>query len=38
MINIVDKIGKSLFSQYLMEFGFNNKTNITMDGEVYAQI
>jgi cell division protein FtsI/penicillin-binding protein 2 len=38
MINIVEKIGKSLFAQYLVDFGFNSKTNITTDGEVYAQI
>ena len=38
MINIVEKIGRSLFAQYLVDFGFNNKTNLTTDGEVYAQI
>jgi cell division protein FtsI/penicillin-binding protein 2 len=38
MINIVEKVGKSLFAQYLVDFWFNNKTNITTDGEVYAQI
>ena len=38
MITIVEKIGKALFSQYLHDFGFSNKTNLTMDGEVYSQI
>jgi cell division protein FtsI/penicillin-binding protein 2 len=38
MINIVEKIGRSLFAQYLVDFGFNNKTNLTIEGEVYAQI
>ncbi len=38
MIDIVQKVGKSLFSQYLHDFGFSSKTNITMDGEVYGQI
>lgn len=38
MITIVEKIGKSLFAQYLVDFGFNNKTNLTTDGEVYAQM
>jgi cell division protein FtsI/penicillin-binding protein 2 len=38
MITIVEKIWKSLFAQYLVDFWFNNKSNITTDGEVYAQI
>ena len=38
MISIVEKIGKSLFHQYLLDFGFSSKTNITLDGESYAQI
>jgi stage V sporulation protein D (sporulation-specific penicillin-binding protein) len=38
MIQIVEKVGKSLFHQYLLDFWFNNKTNLTTDGEVYAQI
>ncbi len=38
MISIVDKIGKSLFHQYLLDFGMSSKTNITLDGEAYAQI
>lgn len=38
MINIIEKIGRSLFAQYLVDFGFNNKTNITTEWEVYAQI
>jgi len=38
MINIVEKVWRSLFAQYLVDFGFNNRTGITMDGEVFAQI
>jgi cell division protein FtsI/penicillin-binding protein 2 len=38
MISIVEKIGKSLFHQYIVDFGFSSKTNITLDGETYAQI
>lgn len=38
MISIVQKIGKSLFHQYLLDFGMSSKTNITLDGEAYAQI
>jgi cell division protein FtsI (penicillin-binding protein 3) len=38
MISIVEKIGRALFSQYINDFGFTSKTNLTMDGEVYAQV
>lgn len=38
MINIVEKIGRSLFAQYLVDFGFNNRTNLSIEWEVYAQI
>ena len=38
MINIIEKIGKSLFYQYIQEFGFSSKSNITLDGETYAII
>jgi cell division protein FtsI/penicillin-binding protein 2 len=38
MINIVEKIGRSLFAQYLVDFGFNGKSNLSIEGEVYAQI
>jgi len=38
MISIVEKIGRALFSQYIMDFGFTSKANLTIDGEVYAQI
>lgn len=38
MINIVEKIGRSLFAQYLVDFWFNGKSNLTTEGEVYAQI
>ena len=38
MIDIIQKIGPSLFDKYIREFGFGGKTNITLDGENYAQI
>lgn len=38
MIDIVRKVGKNIFSEYIQNFGFGQKTGITMDGEVYAQI
>ncbi len=36
MISIIGKIGPPLFHKYLEDFGFNSKTNITLDGENYA--
>lgn len=38
MINIIQKIGPSLFNKYIGDFGLGTKTNITLDGEHYAQI
>ncbi len=38
MINIIEKIGRSLFSRYVDDFGFGKKSNITIDGEVFSQI
>lgn len=38
MIDIVQKIGKSLFSKYMTDFGFGMKTGITLEGEVYGKI
>ncbi len=38
MIDIVEKVGRSLFDSYVRNFGFSAKTNVTMDGEVFAQI
>lgn len=38
MIQIVQKIGPSLFHKYLIDFGFGAKTNITLDGENFAQL
>lgn len=38
MINIVEKVGRSLFDTYIRDFGFGSKTNITLDGEVFSQI
>lgn len=38
MIDIVQKIGKSLFSKYVADFGFGMKTGITLEGEVFGKI
>lgn len=38
MINIIEKIGRSLFSRYISDFWFGKKTNLTIDGEVFSQI
>ncbi len=38
MINIIEKIGRSLFSRYVSDFWFGKKSNLTIDGEVYSQI
>lgn len=38
MIDIVQKIGKSLFHKYINDFGFGQKTNITLEGEVFGKI
>ncbi len=38
MISIVEKVWKSLFHQYVTDFWFSSKTNITLDGETYALI
>lgn len=38
MIEIVDKVGKSLFDSYMRDFGFGSRTNITLDGENTVQI
>jgi cell division protein FtsI (penicillin-binding protein 3) len=38
MIDIVQKIGKSLFFKYITDFGFGQKTNITLEGEVFGKI
>ncbi len=38
MINIIEKIGRSLFSRYVSDFGFGQKTNLTLDGEVFSQM
>lgn len=38
MIDIVQKIGKSLFYKYINDFGFGQKTNITLEGEVFGKI
>lgn len=38
MINIIEKVGRSLFDTYIHNFGFGTKTNITLDGEVFSQL
>lgn len=38
MIDIVQKIGKSLFHKYINDFGFGQKTNITLEWEVFGKI
>jgi stage V sporulation protein D (sporulation-specific penicillin-binding protein) len=38
MIDIVQKIGKSLFAKYVADFGFGAKTNVTLEGEVFGKI
>jgi stage V sporulation protein D (sporulation-specific penicillin-binding protein) len=38
MINIVEQVGRALFYQYLLDFWFSSKTNITLDGEAFAQM
>ena len=38
MIDIAQKVGRSLFSKYIGEFGFGTPTKITLDGEVYGKI
>jgi cell division protein FtsI/penicillin-binding protein 2 len=38
MISIAQKVGPSLFHKYLEDFGFGAKTQITLDGENYAQL
>lgn len=38
MVNIVEKIGRTLFAKYVQDFGFGKKVNITMDWEVFSQI
>ena len=38
MIDIVQKIGKSLFHKYIHDFWFGSKSNITLEWEVFAKI
>lgn len=38
MVNIIEKIGKSLFDSYIHKFWFWAKTDITLDWEVFGQI
>jgi stage V sporulation protein D (sporulation-specific penicillin-binding protein) len=38
MISIIERTGRSLFGRYVSDFGFWQKTNITMDGEVFSQV
>ena len=38
MIDIVEKVGRSLFDSYIRNFGFGAKSDLTIDGEVFSQI
>lgn len=38
MIDIIQKIGPSLFDKYIRDFGFWAKSNLTLDGESYSTI
>ncbi|QFR39381.1 penicillin-binding protein 2 [Candidatus Gracilibacteria bacterium 28_42_T64] len=38
MIRIVQRIGKVLLHQYFTDFGFNELTGITLEGEVFSQV
>ena len=38
MIDIVKKVGKNIFSEYIRDFWFGIRTNITMKEEVFAEI
>lgn len=38
MIDIVEKVGRSLFDTYIRDFGFSSKTNITLDGETFRNL
>jgi cell division protein FtsI/penicillin-binding protein 2 len=38
MIDIAQKVGKSLFHKYIGEFGYGSPTKITLDGEVFGKI
>lgn len=38
MIRIVQRVGKALLHKYLMDFGFGQATNITLEGEVSSKI
>lgn len=38
MIDIIQKVWPSLFNKYIGDFGLGTKSNITLDGEHYAQI
>ena len=38
MIDIAQKVGRPLFHKYIMDFGFGNKTNITLEGEDFGRI
>jgi cell division protein FtsI/penicillin-binding protein 2 len=38
MINIIQKIGPSLFHKYIEDFGFGMKTNVMLDGEYFSRL
>lgn len=38
MVDIISKIGPPIFYKYIFDFGFGNKSNITLDGETTSRI
>lgn len=38
MIDIIQKLGQSLFYKYIVDFWFWAKTNMSIDGEVFSQL
>lgn len=38
MVNIIQKIGRRVFEDYIYKFGFGAKSNIELGGEVFSQI
>ena len=38
MIDIIQKIGKSVFYKYINDFGFGAKSNMTLEWEVFAKL
>ncbi|MCT4616800.1 MAG: penicillin-binding protein 2 [Candidatus Gracilibacteria bacterium] len=38
MIEMIQRVGKSLIHDYLLDFGFGNISGITLDGEVFSRV